>query len=281
MANDTKFIQANGLRFAYVEAGPADGPLCIFVHGFPDTPQTWEHALPVAAELGFHAVAPFTRGYAPTEIPREEDYGSDTLGRDVLAIATALGHEKFVLVGHDWGASAAYSAAGLAGERIRLLVTVGIPHPASMVPTPALLWTVRHFFALRPRGKAAQMRADSMAYIDELVHRWSPAWKVPPGETDAVKRSLGEPGSLEAALGYYRALSLVTPAGQRRHVTCPAVAFAGTGDMVAVSAYERARSRYTGSYEVATMPGGHFMHREHPAIFARELQRVLAAVAPR
>jgi pimeloyl-ACP methyl ester carboxylesterase len=281
MTGTPAFIQANGLRFAYVQDGPKDGPLCLFVHGFPDTPQTWEHALPVAAKLGLHAVAPFTRGYAPTEIPKEEDFGSDTLGRDVLAIASALGAEKFVLVGHDWGASAAYSAAGLAGERIRLLVTLAIPHPASMIPTPGLIWAVRHFFALRPRGKAAQMRADGMTYIDHLVRRWSPAWQVPEGETAAVKRSLGEPGSLEAALGYYRALSLVTPAGQKRRVSCPSVSFAGTGDMVPVSAYERARSRYTGPYDVVTMPGGHFMHREHPEIFARELEKVLGAVAGR
>lgn len=280
MPADTQFIQANGLRFAYVEEGPKDGPLCLFVHGFPDTPQSWEHALPVAAKLGFHAVAPFTRGYAPTEIPKVEDYGSDTLGRDVLALATALAAEKFVLVGHDWGASAAYSAAGLEGDRIRLLVTVGIPHPASMIPTPKLLWTVRHFFTLRPRGKAASIRRDQFALLDALVQRWSPAWRVPPGETDAVKRSLGEPGSLEAALGYYRAISPVTPAGQRKRIACPSVAFAGTEDNVAVSAYERARSRFTGRYEVVTMPGGHFMHREHPDVFARELERVLREVAP-
>jgi pimeloyl-ACP methyl ester carboxylesterase len=251
------------------------------VHGFPDTPRTWEHARPVAARLGFRVVTPFTRGYAPTAIPTEEDYGSDTLGRDVLALATALGAERFVLVGHDWGASAGYSAAGLASERIALLLILAIPHPASMLPTPSLLWAARHFFALRPRGKAAAMRADGMRYVDELVQRWSPAWKVPADETEAVKRSLGEPGSLEAALGYYRALTPFTPAAQRVRVSCPTVVFAGQTDIVPPSAYERARSRFTGPYEVVTMPGGHFMHREDPERFARELERVLTPVAPR
>lgn len=279
-AADLRYVEANGLRFAYVQEGPCDGPLCLMVHGFPDTPQSWEHARPVAAKLGFRVVTPFTRGYAPTEIPKREDFGSDTLGDDVLAIATALGAEKFVLVGHDWGASAAYSAAGNASDRIALLVIVGIPHPASIVPTPGLIWTVRHFFTLRPRGAAARIRAGNLAHLDELVQRWSPAWNVPAGETDAVKRSLGEAGSLEAALGYYRALTPFTPPNQRRKIACPAVAFAGLDDNVAVSAYERARSRFTGSYEVVTMPGGHFMHREHPDVFGRELARVLAPVAP-
>ena len=279
MAGDVQFIEANGLRFAYLEEGPKDGPLCLMVHGFPDTPHTWDQARPIAARLGFRVVSPFTRGYAPTQIPKEEDYGSDTLGRDVLALATALGAPRFVLVAHDWGASAGYSAAGLDGGRIRLLVTVGLPHPASIVPTPRMLWIVRHFFLLRPRGAAARIRAGQFAHLDELVQRWSPAWNVPAGETDAVKRSLGEPGSLEAALGYYRALSPATPPGLRARVTCPSVAFAGEDDNVAVSAYERARRRFEGPYDVVTMPGGHFMHREHPDVFARELEKVLAPYA--
>ncbi len=82
-----------------------------------------------------------------------------------------------------------------------MLVTVGIPHPAGVIPTPSLVWAVRHFFYLRLGGAAKAMRANDLAYIDELVQRWSPAWKVPADETAAVKRALKEPGSLEAALG--------------------------------------------------------------------------------
>ncbi len=60
-----------------------------------------------------------------------------------------------------------------------------------------------------------------------------------------------------------------------QRVTVPAAAFAGLGDMVAVDAYHRAARRYTAAYEVVTMPGGHFMHREHPEVFAQHLLRVL------
>ncbi len=112
MAQSIRTLSANGLRFAYVEEG--SGPLALLLHGFPDTPQTWDHARPALAAAGFRVVTPFMRGYAPSEIPKVEAYDADTLGRDALEIATALGEEKFVLVGHDWGASAAYSAAGLA-----------------------------------------------------------------------------------------------------------------------------------------------------------------------
>ncbi len=273
MAPNPQFIQANGLRFAYLEEGK--GPLVLLLHGFPDTPHTWDDVRPAVAALGFRAVSPFTRGYTPTEIPKTEDYGADTLGADVLALITALGEESAIVIGHDWGAGAAYSAAALEPARVRLLVTIAIPHAASVIPTPWLLWTVRHFFTLSRAGAAAKIRAGDMAHIDELVHRWSPAWDVPAGETEAVKRAFREPGCLEAALGYYRALSPRLPRSQRAKTTVPAVAFAGENDMIDPSMYERARRCYTESYEVVKMPGGHFMHREHPEHFIRELSRVL------
>jgi pimeloyl-ACP methyl ester carboxylesterase len=271
-------MHANGLRFAYHARG--EGPLVLLVHGFPDTPHTWDRTLVALADAGFRAVAPFQRGYAPSEAPAGEAYDSDTLGGDVLAWIEALGEREAIVVGHDWGASAAYSAVGLDPTRVRMLVTIGIPHPAGVVPGPRLLWAARHFFSLRRAGAARWIRAGGLAHIDELVQRWSPAWQIPAGETDAAKRCLGEPGSLEAALGYYRALRPWVPTAQRVPVTVPAVVFAGLHDNVPLSAYERARSRYRQGCEIVAMPGGHFMHREHPEHFCRELLRVLAPLRP-
>jgi pimeloyl-ACP methyl ester carboxylesterase len=266
-------VKANGLRFAYLEEG--SGPLVLLLHGFPDTPQTWDAARPALAAAGFRAVTPFMRGYAPTEIPASDAYDADTLGRDALALIDALGERQAIVVGHDWGATAAFSAVGLDAERVRLLVTVAIPHPAAILPTPALAWSWRHFLSLPRSGAAAWIRAGDLAHLDELVQRWSPAWKVPAGETDAVKAALREPGRLEAALGYYRALRPWLPASQRRKITVPAAAFAGTDDLVAPPVYERARSHYATRYEVVTMPGGHFMHREHPEVFVEKLLGVV------
>ena len=62
-------VTANGIEFAYLSDGPDDGPLALCLHGFPDTAHTWRHLLPVLAEAGYHAVAPWMRGYAPTAIP--------------------------------------------------------------------------------------------------------------------------------------------------------------------------------------------------------------------
>lgn len=267
-------LHANGLRFAFLEEGA--GPLVLLLHGFPDTAHTWDAVRPALAAAGYRAVSPFMRGYVPTEIPAAEAYDGDTLGRDVLALIEALGEEKAIVVGHDWGASAAYSAATLGPDRVELLVTLAIPHLASIRPTPWLAWGLRHFLALRPRSAASRIRARDLAYIDELVRRWSPTWDVPPGETAAVKAAFREPGCLEAALGYYRAVGVRPVASQRERIGVPAVSFAGADDLFPQAAFDRAASWYTGGYRVVRMPGGHFMHREHPARFIQELLEVLA-----
>ena len=264
-----QFISANGIRFGYLESGT--GPLVLLVHGFPDTAHTWDLTRPALAAAGYRAVAIFTRGYAPSSIPSDGAYDTDTLGQDLLALIEALGEQQAIVVGHDWGAGAAYSAAAMDPSRVRQLITIGIPHPASAIPTPRLLWTVRHFFRFQFKSAEDLVSRDDFAHLDELVRRWSPAWKVPAGETDAVKAALREPANLTAALGYYRALRLRLPSSHRRRISVDTVSFAGTDDVIASEVYERARSRFTGSYRVVTMPGGHFMHREHPERFNREL----------
>jgi pimeloyl-ACP methyl ester carboxylesterase len=263
-------VRSNGLDFAVLEEGR--GPLVLLLHGFPDTAHTWDRTRPALAAAGFRAVSPFLRGYAPSAIPPDGDYRIETLARDVAGLIEALGEEQAIVVGHDWGASAAFGAAILSPERVRFLVTLAIPHPASIRPTPRLAWKARHFLALRAPGAAARMRAGNFAAVDRLVRRWSPAWDVPPGETDPVKRAFGEPGCLEAAIGYYRALGPRLPAAQRGPVRAPSVAFAGATDFaVGPADFERARPLYLDRYEVVTLPGGHFLHREHPDAFHLEL----------
>lgn len=262
-------VEANGLRFTYIEEG--SGPLVLLLHGFPDTPHTWDLVRPALAADGWRAVSPYTRGYAPTEIPQQEAYDSDTLGRDVLALIAALGEKTAIVIGHDWGADAAYAAAILDPSKIRLLVTLAIPHPASLRPTPRLLWAGRHFFVL-PRKNAPEMvRRDDFAYLEVLVKRWSPNWRFGPGEMAAVKEVFSHAGSLEAALGYYRALR---PA-KKRQVQVPTVSFAGNDDVLDAAEFERARRFFDAGYRVIPMPGGHFMHREHPQRFVTELLEVL------
>jgi pimeloyl-ACP methyl ester carboxylesterase len=265
---------ANGLSFSYLSEG--SGPLVLLLHGFPDTAHSWDRVMPAVAKAGFRAVAPFMRGYHPTAIPADGDYETDTLGRDVLGLIEALGEKSAIVVGHDWGASAAYAAAALGPERVRLLVTIAIPHPNSVMPTPRLAWKVRHFLTLRFKSAAKKIRANDYALVDELWHRWSPAWKqVPPSETADVKRAFAEPGCAEAACAYYSTIGLRLPSSHRKQITVPTVAFAGEHDSIAPRLYEKARKCFEASYEVVIVPGGHFMHREHPEPFITGLLQTL------
>jgi pimeloyl-ACP methyl ester carboxylesterase len=156
-------------------------------------------------------------------------------------------------------------------------VTLAVPHPGAMMPTPRMIWLVRHFFTLRRKGAGARLRRDDFAYVDELVARWSPAWQVPADETARVKESFAHSGVAEAAAAYYRTVGPKLQKAFRDPITVPSVAFAGTDDMIALRAYHKARRCYAGPHEAVEMPGGHFMHREHPDVFTRKLVRVLQA----
>ena len=100
---EQRTINANGLEFACLSDGPDDGPLALCLHGFPYTAHTWRYLLPELAEAGFHAVAPFLRGYAPTSIPADGHYQVGALVQDANALHEALGGgPDAVIVGHDW-----------------------------------------------------------------------------------------------------------------------------------------------------------------------------------
>ena len=272
-----KTLECNGLQFAYLEKG--SGPLVLFVHGFPDTAHTWDRAMTATANAGFRAVAVFTRGYAPSEVPQQSHwrFDADTLGSDILGWLDVLSpSEPAIIMGHDWGASAAYSAAAIAPKRIRLLITMAIPHPAALKPSLGLLWAGRHFLKLQLPGAAKRIRANNFSLIDTLWKRWSAGWDVPPAETMNVKEALSQPGSLEAALAYYAAFSPKLPDSHKKRVDVPTVCFAGRHDVIEVEQYERARSRFNKDYEIIEMDGGHFMHRQYPDVFEDNLIRVLA-----
>jgi pimeloyl-ACP methyl ester carboxylesterase len=266
---DIAFVQANDLRFAYLEEGT--GPLVLLLHGFPDTAHTWDDVRPRIAARGYRAVSPFMRGYHPTEIPTA-DANMDTLAHDALALIDALGARDAIVVGHDWGATAAYGVAGMAPERVQKLVAVAIPHPATIRPTPSKLWGFRHFFVNRLPGAAARFASNDFAALPEIYKRWSPAWSPPPEEFTAVRACFAHRESLHAALGYYRTLGPFLPACLRKRIRVPTVAFSGLDDGLAVPAdFQRAAHFFKSTYTVEELPGGHFLHREHPDIFAERL----------
>ncbi len=274
---ETATLQANGRTFTTLADGAEDAPLVVLAHGFPDDANTWNETRAHLAALGYRAVSPFMRGYAPSDL--EGPYDSDALGADIAGWIEALGSGPAIVIGHDWGASASYAAAAQRPDLVRLLITLAIPHPASIKPSLSLAWAVRHFVTLRLPGAANRIRRGDLKHIDELWDRWSPKWNVPAEETESVKRTLRHPGSLEAAIAYYRHAGTISDSHKKK-VEVPTVSFAGTDDILPVSAHEAARSRFNNTYEVVTLPGGHFVHREHPDAFHEKLTAVLTKHAP-
>src|SRR5262249_46289611 len=193
-------VEANGLKFAYLAEGK--GPLVLLVHGFPDTAHTWDQVRPAVAARGFRAVSPFTRGYAPTEIP-PRDADAETLARDVLALIDALGEKQAIVVGHDWGALAAYGAAAIAPEKLTKLITLAVPHPLSLEQSLSNLWKLRHFVAYKLPGAPRRFAAHDMAALRKICKRWSPEWDPPDEEFRAMRQCFADPRSLDAAFGYY------------------------------------------------------------------------------
>ncbi len=198
---------ANGLEFGYLEAG--SGPLALCLHGFPDSAWTWRHLLPALADAGFHAVAPFLRGYAPTEVPADGNYQTAALALDAIALHEQLGGDgEAVLIGHDWGALATYVAANHEPDRWRKVITMAVP-PAGAVATgfltyPQLKRSWYTFFFQHPLSDMVVPMSD-LAFIDGLWADWSPGYDASE-DLPHVKDCLREPANLAAALGYYRAM---------------------------------------------------------------------------
>ncbi len=200
-------VEAAGLEFGLFEQG--SGPLALCLHGFPDTAHTWRHLLPALADAGFHAVAPFLRGYAPSALPADGAYQTGALVADACALHDVLGGgDDAVVVGHDWGAFAAYGAAANASQRWRRVVTLAVPPPPTvmaMFADYAQLKRSFYIFLFQTDLAEGLVGGDGMPFLDGLWRDWSPGYD-PSEDLAHVKESLRAPENLSAAIGYYRAM---------------------------------------------------------------------------
>lgn len=120
-------LETNGIRTHVAEQG--EGPLVVLLHGFPETWYSWRHQLPVLAAAGYHVVAPDLRGYGRTDRPAEvEQYSQLHLVGDLIGLLDALGEERAVVVGHDFGTSVAWNAALMRPDRVRGVAALSVPY---------------------------------------------------------------------------------------------------------------------------------------------------------
>jgi pimeloyl-ACP methyl ester carboxylesterase len=260
-----KDIEANGLRFAYLEEG--EGPLVLFLHGFPDNAGTYIRQLGAFARAGYRAVAPFMRGYAPTAIPADGAYDPLTLARDVEGLITALSpSKKAFVVGMDWGGTATFTALVANPSCIERAVVMATPHPvtyAAIRNDPAAVHAMFHLYFFQMPGVENIVGAAGLPLIDYLWRQWSPAFECA-DRLNSVKKTLSAPGSLKAALSYYPAFFAAAAAGRLPvgPISTPTLTIYGETDMSCkYAALEEAL--FKGPYRRITLPAvGHFPHLE-------------------
>jgi len=134
-----RMIESNGLNMRIAEMG--EGPLVIFVHGWPESWYSWRHQLPAIAAAGYRAVAPDMRGYGKTDAPDNvEDYDIKKLTADVVGVIDALGEETAIVVGHDWGSIVAWNCVLLHPDRFTSLVAMSVPYGGRGPESPIAGW---------------------------------------------------------------------------------------------------------------------------------------------
>lgn len=122
-----RMVETNGINLAVYEAGT--GPAIVLLHGFPGLAFTWRHQIPALVDAGYRVIAPDLRGYGLSDTPAAiEDYDIAHLTADVAGLLDALGVEKAVLMGHDWGGLLAWQMALFYEERVAGVISLNTPH---------------------------------------------------------------------------------------------------------------------------------------------------------
>lgn len=201
------FITTNGIQLHYVTQG--DGPLMLFLHGFPEFWYSWRHQIPEFA-TDHKVVALDLRGYNESDKPTEQSaYVMAEFIKDIKGVITGLGYDRAVLVGHDWGGAIAWNVAYAHPELVERLVILNIPHPAKFAQgllTPQqLLRSSYIFFFQLPWIPELVIQANDFRLLEQSF-RGMAVNKSVFTDTDiaAYKNALARPGSLTAGLNYYR-----------------------------------------------------------------------------
>jgi pimeloyl-ACP methyl ester carboxylesterase len=209
------YADVNGVRLHYAAEG--QGPLLMFVHGFPEFWYAWQGQL---AEFGrdHFAVAPDMRGYNLSSKPAELDsYAVPLLVEDLVALADHLGHRRFTLVAHDWGGAIAWAVALLHPDRLERLVIVNAPHPAIfqrlLAEHPGQQKASQYMLFFRGAEAEATLAADNFALLRQMVLGEGQPWGwATEADRTAYLEAWAQPGALTGGLNFYRAARVGPPA---------------------------------------------------------------------
>lgn len=270
MTNSSSFETRPGLTFTADVAGPADGPLVLLLHGFPESRYSWRAALPALAAAGYHAVAPDQRGYSAGARPDPADlsnYTFDKLVADAIDIVAAAGHagQRFHLVGHDWGGQVSWGVAAAHPSRLASLTILSRPHPKSFQRALAKedgdqKTRSRHHRAFLEPETGAKLLADNARRLREGLFGQG----VPATAMEEHLSVLGTPAALEAALAWYRAnKGLAADIGT---IEVPTLYIWGDADATVGPDAAHGTGAFIGAaYAMEVLPGiGHFVMDQAP-----------------
>jgi pimeloyl-ACP methyl ester carboxylesterase len=278
-------IRTSALEIAYLESGPAEGPVSILLHGFPDDPHCYDQTAPKLAEAGFRVLVPWLRGYGLTRFldagtPRSGQQAA--LGADLHDFMDALGIRQATLAGYDWGGRAACIVAALCPERVRGLVSItgyniqniAIANRAQAAAQEHRFWYQWYFHTPRGRAGLEQNRRDICRLLWRL---WSPNYKFDDAAFELTAKSFDNPDFVDVVIQSYRHRygnapgdPAVEPIEQRLAagppIAVPTINLHGAADGVdPPDDPDPDVKHFSGTYERRVIPHvGHFLPREAP-----------------
>jgi len=271
-------VEARGFRYSGIAAGPKDGDLVLFLHGWPEFADSWTELVRAIGADGYRAVALDQRGYAPGARPEPESaYAIDELVADVLAFADALGRPRFHLVAHDWGAIVGWYVAARHGERLGSFTSLAIPHMAALAEAiandPDQQKRSAYVQMFRAPGNVAEktLMGNGAAALRAVYEG-----KFSPEHVDENVRRFKENGALTASLNWYRAYGFD---GQLAPVAVPTLYVWSDRDRALGERAARNTSAHmTGPYRFEVLEGvSHWIPVEAPDRVAPLLREHLTA----
>ena len=264
-------VDVGDLTFDVRADGPEDGRPVLLLHGFPETSLSWAAVTPLLTSAGLRTYAVDQLGYSPGARPAEVGaYALTNLAQVTADLMTALDAPVADVVGHDWGANAAWALAAWHGDRVRSLTAVSVPHPTAFTAAfrsdPEQKERSGYIRLFWQEGKAEEvLLADDARRLRRMF-----GGVVPEEAVDEYVAVLSAPGALTAALNWYRAMSSATPVDD---VTVPTT-YVWSDDDVAIGrrAAEGCAAHVTADYRFVELPGvSHWIPEEAPAELARAI----------
>ena len=290
-----KQIDAGVLNVGYAEAGPANGPPVILLHGWPYDIYSFVDVAPLLAARGYRVFVPYMRGYGTTRFLSSETFRNGqpaAIASDIVALLDTLKIEKAILAGFDWGARTANIIAALWPERCKAMVSVSGyligSQAAGRVPLPPsaeLQWWYQYYFATE-RGRAGyeKYRHDFAKLIWQLA---SPKWNFDDATFDRSAASFDNPDHVSIVIHNYR-WRLGLAEGEPKYddlekrlaafpvITVPTITLQGDADGAPRPDPSSYAKKFSGKYSHRLIKGGigHNLPQEAPQAFAKAVVEV-------